>query len=194
MASTTRAEEKARLRRSIAQAEQALSPEARHASDQALFRQFLASPQVRAANTILLFWGMGAEPDTEQLFPPLLARGKIIGLPRCLPGSGLEFRRYLGGEHTVLHRYGMREPDLDCPALSPEQAELVLVPAVCYDETCLRLGRGGGFYDRFLARFSGHTVGLCREAFLQTSVPAEAHDCRVELVLTEHRSIGLTSL
>lgn len=192
MASTTRAEEKARLRRTIAQAEQALSPEARRESDRALFRRFLASPQVREAAVLFLFWGMDAEPDTEQLFPPLLAQGKLIGLPRCLPGGGLEFRRYLGREHTSLHRYGMREPALDCPALLPEQADLVLVPAVCYDKSCLRLGRGGGFYDRFLARFSGHTVGLCREAFLQTAVPAETHDCRVELVLTEHRSISRT--
>ena len=168
--------------------EGAMSQSERFESDGVLLRRFMELPQVAESETLLLFWGMGAEPDTHSIFQPLLKEGKVIGLPRCLPGGGMEFRRYEGEEHITLHPYGMREPDLSCPLILPRAADLALIPAMCYDETCLRLGRGGGFYDRFLAGFSGHTVGLCRERLLQKRCPAQPHDRQVELVLTEDRS------
>lgn len=139
--------------------------------------------------TLLLFYGMGAEPETQRLFRPLLERGKTILLPRCRSGHRLELRGYRGEEHLCRHRYGMLEPDDGCPVLPPQAAELALVPALCYDETGMRLGRGGGYYDRFLMEFPGKTVGLCREMLLQARVPAQPHDRGVALVLTETRSI-----
>ena len=165
-----------------------MSQSERLKSDGVLLRRFMELPQVAESGILLLFWGMGAEPDTRRLFQPLLKEGKVIGLPRCLPGGEMEFRRYEGEEHIALHPYGMGEPDLSCPPILPQSADLALIPAMCYDETCLRLGRGGGFYDRFLAGFSGHTVGLCRERLLQERCPAQPHDRQVDLVLTEHRS------
>lgn len=177
------------LRRRLRGLEASLTPEKRRGSDEALFRRFLALPQVEEYRTLLLFYGMGTEPDTRRLFQPLLERGKTILLPRCLPGHLLELRRYRGEEHLRRHRYGMLEPDDSCPVLPYQAAELALVPALCYDETGMRLGRGGGYYDRFLTEFPGKTVGLCREMLLQARVPAQAHDCGVELVLTETRII-----
>ena len=166
-----------------------MSQSERSESDGVLLRRFMELPQVAASKTLLLFWGMGAEPETERLFAPLSGAGKVIGLPRCLPGGEMEFRRWEGEGRITRHSYGMREPDLTCPVLDPYGTDLVLVPAMCYDETCLRLGRGGGFYDRFLARYRGETVGLCRERLLQHRCPGEAHDQRVRLVITERRVI-----
>ena len=67
----------------------------------------------------------------------------------------------------------------------------MLVPAVCYDRRGYRLGFGGGYYDRWLADFSGVRVGLCRGAVLQDRVPTEAHDARVDILLTEEESLSL---
>ena len=66
---------------------------------------------------------------------------------------------------------------------------LILVPALCYDRLCRRLGQGGGYYDRYLAGYGGATVGLCREGLLQEAVPVEAHDRPVDCVLTERETI-----
>lgn len=71
------------------------------------------------------------------------------------------------------------------PLLSPDEIDLTLVPALCYDRSCVRLGFGGGYYDRWLAGYRGFTVGFCRDALLQDRVPAQSHDRRVDLVLTE---------
>lgn len=181
--------DKQRLRRQIAAWEAAQSPDDLRRSDEALFHRFLSLPQVQASGTVLLFRGMGAEPDTLPLIETLSAEGKQVVLPRCLPHGGLELRRYLGEERLCRHRFGMLEPDGDCPTVEAEHIDLALIPAVCYDCTRLRLGRGGGFYDRFLPRFPGLSVGLCREALLQQRLPAEDHDCRVDVVLTETLTI-----
>ena len=77
--------DKAALRRQVRAYGRALSPEARRASDDALLSRFLSLPQVAAADTLLLYHGMGAEPDTARLIPPLLELGKRLALPRCLP-------------------------------------------------------------------------------------------------------------
>lgn len=190
MAFTTTTEEKRRLRLRLSALEGSLTPAERAESDAVLFRRFLALPQVGRAGTLLLFYGMGAEPDTRQLFRPLLEQGKDLLLPRCLPGHGLELRRYRGEGHLLRHRYGMLEPDDSCPVVSPDQVHLALVPALCYDETGMRLGRGGGYYDRFLTAFPGKTLGLCRDLLLQPRVPVEPHDVGVALVLTETRILS----
>ena len=65
------------------------------------------------------------------------------------------------------------------------------MPAVCYDRRGYRLGFGGGYYDRWLAGFSGFRVGLCRGLVLQDRVPTEAHDSRVDLLITEQESLSL---
>lgn len=66
-----------------------------------------------------------------------------------------------------------------------EKMDLMIVPALAYDKTGGRLGRGGGFYDRALAEHDGVSVGVIREAFLFDELPVEEHDRRVGHIVTE---------
>ena len=159
--------DKTAFRTELKRREAALTTEERQSSDGLLRERFLAEPIVRAARTILLFAGMGAEVD-------------------CLPGHEMEARLYDAAK-LVRHRYGMLEPGATCPVVERAAIDLILVPALCYDERCMRMGRGGGFYDRYLAGYTGHTIGLCRDALLCAAVPADSWDRPVELVLTETR-------
>ena len=185
MPSTTTAE-KAELRRRARQYLSGLSPQARRTSDDALFARFLALPQVEAADTLLLYHGMGGEPDTARLLPALWARGKAVCLPRCLPGHGMEARLVRPDSALIPHPYGMLEPGEDCPLVGKDAIGLVLVPGLAFDPSGGRLGQGGGFYDRWLADYAGCTAALCRTALLLPQVPRAPHDRGVELVLTEH--------
>ena len=119
MPSTTTAE-KAELRRRARQYLRELSPQARRASDDALFARFLALPQVEAADTLLLYHGMGGEPDTARLLPALWARGKAVCLPRCLPSHGMETRLVRPDSALSPHPYGMLEPGEDCPLVGKD--------------------------------------------------------------------------
>lgn len=185
MPPTSITEEKAALRRVVRARLSAMSPEEREESDGILFRRFLALPEVAAADRVLLFYGMGAEPDTARLIPVLLDMGKQVLLPRCLPGHGLEARRVAEKSVLIRHRYGMLEPGEDCPVVPREAIDLILVPGLCFDRLGYRLGQGGGYYDRYLAGYRGTTVGLCRREVLQEHVPREAHDSRVDLLVTD---------
>ena len=183
--------EKKELRRQVRERLAGLSPEELRVSDSALFARFLALPQVEAAKTIFAFWGIpGKEPDTARLFGELIARGKTVGLPRMLPGHQMEVRRYDPDKPLVRVSFGISEPGEDCPLLAREEIDLALVPAVCYDRRGCRLGFGGGYYDRWLEGFGGFTAGLCRRAVLQDRVPAEAHDARVDVLLSEDEGLS----
>ena len=176
--------EKATLRRRVRTELAALSPLTRAEEDRVLLARFLSLPQVRAADTLLLYHGAGTEPDTAQLLPPLWAAGKRVCLPRCLPGAGLEARLVSPDSELVPHPYGMMEPDADCPVLDKAAIQTALIPGLAFDRSGGRLGRGGGYYDRWLADFRGFTVALCRAVQLLDAVPLAGHDRRVDLVVT----------
>ena len=182
--------EKAALRTQIRARLKTLPLSERQAGDTLLFRRFLSLPQIAAASTLLLYHGMGTEPDTAQLLEPLWALGKRVCLPRCLPGNQMEARLVQRESALVPHPWGMLEPGTDCPPVTPEEIDLVLVPGLAFDRSGGRLGQGGGFYDRWLTGFSGVTAGLCRDLLLLDRVPREAHDRAVDLVVTESGLYG----
>lgn len=189
MPSTTTAEEKAALRAALRRQAADLTPEERRDSDAALFARFLDLPQVAQAETILLYHGMGTEPDTKQLLAPLWAAGKRLALPRCTGPRAMEARVVTPSTPLHRHRYGMREPGAECPLVEPEELDLVLVPGLAFDKQGRRLGQGGGFYDCYLPRCTALTVALCRSCFLLEHIPREEHDCRVAGILTEQSTL-----
>lgn len=186
----SRTEEKGILRKQIwSELAQLTGPEMER-SDEALFDRFLTLPEVQNANTIFGFWGIpGKEPDTAKLIARLLEQGKTVGLPRMLPGRQMEVRVYDPAVPMVKAAFGILEPDVSCAVLKKEDIDLVLTPAVAYDEQGYRMGFGGGYYDRWLENYSGKTVGLCRECVLQKQVPVEPHDAQVDVVVTETQII-----
>ena len=184
--SSTAAESKRALRQAVRAQLATLTPQELQESDRALFSAFLSLPQVREAQTLFLFWGIpGREPETQMLVRTLTAQGKQVGLPRMLPGHQMEVRLYRPELPLVQAPFGIWEPPEAAPLLERDAIHLALVPAVCYDRAGYRLGFGGGYYDRWLSGFGRFTVGLCRDCVLQTQVPRESHDRRVDLLLTE---------
>ncbi len=177
--------EKARLRAMIREQMQALTKQERGESDTRLFARFLALGELAQANSVLLFHGVGAEPETNQLLSILQAAGKRVALPRCLPGRQMEARLVTGAESLQRSAFGIPEPTEALPLIQKQDIDLILVPALCCDRFGFRLGQGGGYYDRYLADYAGLTVTLCRAAFLQDALPHESFDQPVAQVLTE---------
>ncbi|MFI5493053.1 5-formyltetrahydrofolate cyclo-ligase [Actinoplanes sp. NPDC051859] len=149
---------------------------------EALVRQ--QSPKVIAA-----YVPLGAEPGGRDL-PESLAQavpGATVLLPALLPDGDLDWARYEGPQSLHRAARGLLEPAgarLGCAAVT--QADLVVVPALAVDHHGVRMGRGGGSYDRALARVSGtaFTLALLHDGELLARVPAEPHDCRVKAVIT----------
>ena len=180
--------DKAAFRAKWKEKEEKIPEQQRVESDIHLQYKFLCLPQVTRSNTVMLYLGMGCEVDTRLILDQLYRQGRRLVLPRCLPGRHMEGRHY-HPDRLMRHRYGMWEPDDSCPVVDKREIEVILVPALCYDHDCFRMGRGGGYYDRYLADYSGFTVGLCRDVMLQEQIPRDEWDIAVDLVLTQTRKM-----
>lgn len=133
-------------------------------------------PIWQSARVVYGFWPLASEPDW-------LGSGsvgdKVLAFPTTA-GSDLQF--WTGGVMEA-GPHGVREPRNGHPAPAPD---LVLVPALAYDRAGFRLGRGGGFYDRWLGGHPGvKTLGLAFACQVVENLPREEHDIRVDAVLTE---------
>jgi 5-formyltetrahydrofolate cyclo-ligase len=186
---------KASLRRRILAARAGLSPEQRAAAGRALRDAVLALPQAQMAGTVAAYYSIGSEPDTHGLVYALWKRGTYVLLPRLRPDMDLDWASYEGPDSLRAGPRGLTEPtepSRGVPAVS--RADLVIVPALAVDHRGMRLGRGGGSYDRALARVGPQvpTIALLYDAELVGEVPAAAHDQRVRLVACP--ATGITGL
>ena len=142
-----------------------------------LVRQLLDVPELTSAGTVCAYQAFGTEPTVEGLLEQLAGRGARVLLPVLLPDGDLDWAERAGG--LVPGRLGLLEPA--GPRLGPEavgRADCVLVPALAVSAAGARLGRGGGSYDRALARTpaSVWTCALVYDHELGAEVPVEPHD------------------
>jgi 5-formyltetrahydrofolate cyclo-ligase len=147
----------------------------------------LAAEEVRRAATVAAYVSIGTEPGTSWLLDGLVAAGKRVVLPVLLPDGDLDWAAYEGEAGLVPARYGMLEPTsrrLGVDAVGT--ADAVVVPGLAVSPTGLRLGRGGGSYDRALGRVpvGTFTCVVLHDGELDRDVPVEPHDRAVTAVVT----------
>lgn len=148
-----------------------------------LLEQFFTLPQVMDAPVVMAFYGVGLEPDTRWLLQRLMEAGKRVVLPVCCSGGRMEARVLTSWDNLSAGRYGIPEPDISCPRVFPEEIQVMLVPHMLCDRAGYRLGHGGGYYDRWLARYGGLTVAVCARERLVERLPREGFDLPVQMLL-----------
>src|SRR5438876_998959 len=155
----------------------------------------LAEPQVQMAGTIAAYYSIGAEPGTHGLVFALWKRGSYVLLPVLRPDGDLDWASYEGPDSMVPGPRGLLEPGepprgVDAVA----RADAVLVPALAVDGAGRRLGRGGGSYDRALARVGPLVplIALVYDDELVEHVPAEGPDVPVRAAVTPRAGITVT--
>ncbi|MGN6250367.1 MAG: 5-formyltetrahydrofolate cyclo-ligase [Marmoricola sp.] len=155
-----------------------------------LARVLAEAEEVRRAATVAAYVSVGREPGTGPLLEVLTGLGKRVILPLLRPDDDLDWAVYRGPADLRSARRGLLEPGgtpLGREAVAT--ADLVVVPGMAVDRRGMRLGRGGGSYDRALGRATGATVVVLNSEEVLDAVPAAAHDRRVGAVATEE---GLT--
>lgn len=150
----------------------------------------LAAEEVRRAATVAAYVSVGREPGTGLLLDALAEAGKRVILPLLLPGGDLDWALYRGSASLATARRGLLEPVGE--PLGPDAiagADAVVVPGLAVDRTGLRMGRGGGSYDRALSRVpvGTFTCVVLNESEILEQVPAAPHDRRVGAAVTEER-------
>jgi 5-formyltetrahydrofolate cyclo-ligase len=174
----------------------------------ALAQRLLQAPELGVSEpahdlTVCAYASFGAEPDTTPLIEALSERGVRVLLPVLLPDADLDWAVYDG--RFEIGRFGLREPvgeRLGADAILG--ADVVLVPALAVSDTGQRLGRGGGSYDRALARLMAHQqdelprpsrAWICALVYdheLGATFPVEPHDQPVDAACAPSRLVRFT--
>ncbi|MFF9589776.1 5-formyltetrahydrofolate cyclo-ligase [Streptomyces sp. NPDC014646] len=182
--------EKARIRRELLAARRLLTGEDAENAATVLSRSALDLPELAGARTVAAYVSVGSEPGTRVLLDALRARGVRVLLPVLLPDNDLDWSAYEGADRLVRAGRGLLEPDgerLGRDAVLG--ADAVLLPGLAVDARGMRLGRGGGSYDRVLARLTAAgahpaLIVLLYDDEVVARVPAEPHDHPVDVVVT----------
>jgi 5-formyltetrahydrofolate cyclo-ligase len=152
---------------------------------------FLALEIYQKANNVLFYYSTGSEVDTQDLIREALNSGKIVALPMSLEGGLLEVRSIKDIESDCLKgRFGILEPKVEKTVKIPIQdIEVFAIPGIAFDLQGNRIGRGKGYFDRYLAGLKTFQtkIGLAFEVQLSQSLPIDKHDIKVDILVTEER-------
>lgn len=174
--------DKKQLRKEIREKKRAMTPEEIQDKSRILMEKFLQTSFYQKAATLYGYLSYNQEVQTLPILQRALADGKRIAVPKVY-GEEMRFV-YLEDLSLVAPGYGgIPEPIADSPVAEDPHA-LVLMPGLAFDREGHRVGYGGGFYDRFLAKEPDHpTVALCYEFQMVENLPVESFDVPVDLVL-----------
>ncbi|HUJ06273.1 MAG TPA: 5-formyltetrahydrofolate cyclo-ligase [Streptosporangiaceae bacterium] len=189
------AERKSLLRKELLAARRGLGQAGRAAAGRALADIMLEMPETGMAGAIAAYLSVGTEPPTSALVYALWKRGSYVLLPVLMDDNDLDWACYEGPDSLAPGPHGLLQPTEPRRGVSGiASADLVIVPALAVDRRGYRLGRGGGSYDRALARVGAAvpTIALLYDGELLDEVPAGPHDQRVRAVAQPGR--GMTRL
>ncbi len=141
--------------------------------------------QYRDSHTVFCYIGTSREINTVPLLERVLRDGKRLFVPRCRGKGIMQAYEITGPEDVEKGFYGILEPKDYCRQVEKEEIDLALIPCLSADRTGVRLGYGGGYYDRYLEGAAFPAICLCRKALLSESLPAMAYDKRVDAIITE---------
>ena len=184
------AEDKASRRAELLAALRGTAAEDRMAWSVATRHHLTASDLWKQARSVMVFAALKYEAD---LLPLLYAAdGRRFSFP-ALENDSIVPRLVRSEDDLILASNGIREPSPRCPEEPMSELDLILVPGLGFAPDGTRMGRGRGYYDRFLAGVSDRTIrcGVCFGCQLQPALPSEPHDVRMDFLLTESGFIPL---
>ena len=148
----------------------------------------LNSEAYKIADVIFAYWATGSEVDTYDIIDKAFSDNKKVALPKCIDDKGyMEFYYISAFSDLVDGMYGIKEPPVEFLADNFTEKSLCLVPALSFDKKGYRLGYGKGYYDRFLEKFTGVSMGLCFEECLCESLPVDRYDKKVDYIVTNEK-------
>ena len=178
---------KAELRKKIFQEMKTLSQEQKQAMDQVLTERFLQHPFYQEAKTIATYLSFPHEFQTQELIEQALKDGKKVLIPKTYPKGRMEFVVY-NPQQLAKTSFGLLEPQGDLEVVELSQIDLIHVPGLAFTTEGYRIGYGGGYYDRYLEHFAGHTMSTIYPCQVQ-EFNSEDHDIAVQEVLIDERNL-----
>ena len=172
---------KSELRKQVLREMKAIPQKQKIAMDQALTKRFLNHSFYQEAKVIATYLSFSHEFQTQELIKQALKEGKKVLIPKTYPKGRMEFVVY-NPQQLVKTSFGLLEPKGDLEVVDPSQIDLIHVPGLAFTTEGYRIGYGGGYYDRYLEHFTGHTLSTVYPCQIQ-EFNLEDHDIPVQEVL-----------
>ncbi|TWS94950.1 5-formyltetrahydrofolate cyclo-ligase [Streptococcus sp. sy018] len=170
------------LRQSMIKGLKQMPVEQKRQANRRLLDAFLTHPVYQKADCLATYLSFDFEYDTSDLIKSAQAAGKQVLVPKTFADGKMIFLPY-DEDNLVRRSFGLLEPRMDKP-VAEVKIDLIHVPALVINYQGYRIGFGGGYYDRYLADFSGHTLVTAYTCQLQEFLP-EKHDVRVKEVVID---------
>ena len=178
---------KSELRKQVLQEMKALPLEQKQFIDQALTERLLQHPFYQEAKVIATYLSFSHEFQTQEMIEQALKDGKRVLIPKTYPKGRMDFVVY-DPQQLVKTSFGLLEPQGDLEVVDASQIDLIHVPGLAFTTEGYRIGYGGGYYDRYLEHFSGHTLSTVYPCQIRDFSP-ENHDIPVQEVLIDERNL-----
>ena len=175
------------LRKQVLQELKSLSKEEKQSMNDWLTDQFFQHPFYKEAKTIATYLSFPHEFQTAKLIEQAQKGGKTILIPKTYPHGKMDFVLY-EPEKLERNSFGLLEPKGNFSIIEPSLIDLIHVPGVAFNPSRYRVGYGGGYYDRYLEPFPGHTISTLYPCQIQDFQP-EHYDIPVEEVLIYERNV-----
>ena len=185
-------ERKQSIRKRILSERSALSDKERTQKSDRIQKKIMDTDAYKEAEVILLYIDYKGEVSTELLLEDCFRQGKKVACPRVLADGEMEFFEITGLADCEPGAYGILEPVEGLPVVvpEPEVQSIILMPGLAFDLSGARMGYGGGYYDRYLAKYPWlYTIAPVYEFSILEHLPVEAHDVPIKMLVTEKESI-----
>jgi 5-formyltetrahydrofolate cyclo-ligase len=182
---------KASLRAEATARRDTLTTGAREAASVAIAHRAASLPELARARVVAAYMPIWSEVDPRPIIAWAFERGLDVVLPAVVAGTAMEFRRHRAGDPLTAGRFGTMMPHADAEVADPD---VIVSPMVAFDREGTRLGHGRGFYDRAIALLHAKgirplLVGVAFAAQEVPGIPAEPHDIRMDIIVTERETL-----
>ena len=178
---------KSELRKQVLQGMKTIPQTQKVAMDQALTERFLNHPFYQEAKVIATYLSFPHEFQTQELIEQAMKDGKKVLIPKTYPKGRMDFVVY-DPQQLVKTSFDLLEPQGNLEVVDASQIDLIHVPGLAFTMEGYRIGYGGGYYDRYLKHFLGHTLSTVYPCQVQDFSP-ESHDIPVQEVLIDERNL-----
>ena len=185
--------EKQTLRENVKTTLRTMDTAERHTDSLAACRRLWDMPVVRNATTVMLYLPLTTEVDVSPVALACFREGISVAVPKVdwerRDMQAVEVRSF--DDQSIGNDVGSLRTPIGGRPLVPSAIDVIIVPALAYDTSCRRLGRGGGYYDRFLPRLrrAAHVIGIAFDRQIIDAAPVLPHDRPVHAVVTDRRLI-----
>ncbi len=141
-------------------------------------------PRIVLARTLLIYSSLPDEVPTQELLDEFVSEGKTVLLPRVVSATDMLLHCYTGSADLESGAFGILEPT-GKPFTDYQQIEVAIIPGMAFDRHGHRLGRGKGYYDRFLPLLTNaYKIGVCYPSRLFDEIPVDDHDIMMDEVIS----------